>query len=116
MSQADKHHVLFICSRNQWRSPTAEQVWRRHPLLSVRSAGTSPNARRKVSADDISWASVIMVMEEKHKSRLKAEFSRLLEGRLIHVLDIPDDYKYMDPELVEQLGQSVASLLNVDLA
>ena len=116
MSQADKHHVLFICSRNQWRSPTAEQVWRRHPLLSVRSAGTSPNARRKVSADDVKWSSVIMVMEEKHKSRLKAEFSRLLEGRVIHVLDIPDDYKYMDPELVEQVGQSVASLLNISLA
>ena len=59
MPQPDKHHVLFICSRNQWRSPTAEQVWRKHPLLSVRSAGTSPNARRQVSADDISWSTVI---------------------------------------------------------
>ena len=113
MPAPDKHHVLFNCSRNQLRSPTAEQVWRKHPLLSVRSAGTSPNARRKVSADDISWSSVIMVMEEKHKSRLKAEFSRLLEGRVIHVLDIPDDYKYMDPELVEQVEQSVASLLGL---
>ncbi|WP_426103361.1 hypothetical protein [Massilia sp. TSP1-1-2] len=53
-------------------------------------------------------------MEEKHKSRLKAEFSRLLEGRVIHVLDIPDDYKYMDPELVEQVEQSVASLLDLE--
>jgi predicted protein tyrosine phosphatase len=114
LAAPEKHHVLFICSRNQWRSPTAEQVWRKHPLLSVRSAGTSPNARRKVSADDISWATVIMVMEEKHKSRLKAEFSRLLEGRVIHVLDIPDDYKYMDPELVEQVGQAVASLLDIE--
>ncbi len=114
MPPPSKHHVLFICSRNQWRSPTAEQVWRRHPLLSVRSAGTSPNARRRVSADDIAWASVIMVMEEKHKSRLKAEFSRALEGRVIHVLDIPDEYRYMDPELVEQVGQAVASLLDLD--
>ena len=109
----DKQHILFICSRNQWRSPTAEQVWRRHPLLSVRSAGTSPNARRRVSADDIAWSHVIMVMEEKHKSRLKAEFARALEGRVIHVLDIPDDYKYMDPELVEQIEQSVAALLTL---
>ncbi len=114
MASPDKHHVLFICSRNQWRSPTAEQVWRRHPLLSVRSAGTSPNARRRVSADDIAWSSVIMVMEEKHKSRLKAEFARALAGRTIHVLDIPDDYQYMDPELVEQIEQSVASLLSLD--
>ena len=114
MASPDKHHVLFICSRNQWRSPTAEQVWRRHPLLSVRSAGTSPNARRRVSADDIAWSTVIMVMEEKHKSRLKAEFAPALAGRTIHVLDIPDDYQYMDPELVEQIEQSVASLLSLD--
>ena len=109
-----KQNVLFICSRNQWRSPTAEQVYRKHPMLAVRSAGTSPNARRTVSPDDVIWASVILVMEEKHKSRLKAQFGRLLDGRAIHVLDIPDDYKYMDPELVEQLEQSVGSLLGID--
>jgi len=108
-----KQNVLFICSRNQWRSPTAEQVYRKHPMLAVRSAGTSPNARRKVSPDDIAWATVILVMEEKHKSRLKAEFNRLLDGRAIHVLDIPDDYKYMDPELVEQLEQCVPSVLGL---
>ena len=82
--------------------------------MSVRSAGTSPNSRHKVSADDIRWANVIFVMEEKHKSRLVAEFSRLLVGKTIHVLDIPDDYKYMDPELVEQLEQSVNAILYFD--
>ena len=106
--------VLFICSRNQWRSPTAEQIFRKHPMMSVRSAGTSPNARHTVSADDVRWADVIFVMEEKHKSRLVAEFSRLLVGKTIHVLDIPDDYKYMDPELVEQLEQSVNAILYFD--
>ena len=45
--------VLFVCSRNQWRSPTAEQIWRKHPQLLVRSGGTSPNARHKVSVEDI---------------------------------------------------------------
>ena len=110
----EKQNVLFICSRNQWRSPTAEQISRKHPLMSVCSAGTSPNARRKVSAADIRWADVIFVMEEKHKSRLVAEFSRLLDGKTIHVLDIPDEYKYMDLELVEQLEQSVGAILGFD--
>ena len=109
-----RQNVLFICSRNQWRSPTAEQTFRKHPLMSVRSAGTSPNARRKVSADDIRWANGIFVMEETHKSRLVAEFSRSLDGKTIHVLDIPDDYKYMDPELLEQLEQSVSAMLGFD--
>ena len=107
-------NVLFICSRNRWRSPTAEKVWRSHPSLSVRSAGTSPNARRHVSPEDISWAEVIFVMEEKHKSRLVAEYARLLEHKPLHVLDIPDEYKYMDPALVEELQHSVGAILGFE--
>jgi predicted protein tyrosine phosphatase len=107
-------NVLFVCSRNQWRSPTAEKVWRSHPNLSVRSAGTSPNARRHVSPEDISWSEVIFVMEEKHKSRLVAEYKRLLEHKPLHVLDIPDEYKYMDPELVEELQRSVGGILGLE--
>lgn len=110
----EKQNVLFVCSRNQWRSPTAEQVWRRHPRFNVRSGGTSPSARHTVSADDIDWADVVIVMEPKHKSRLVAEFTRLLDHKPIHVLDIPDEYKYMDPELVELLEQSVGHLLGLD--
>lgn len=107
-------HVLFICSRNQWRSPTAETLWRKHPGLSVRSAGTSPRARRTVSAGDIQWADVVFVMERKHKSRLLADFARLLSHKPLHVLDIPDEYQYMDAELVQMLEQSVAAFLGID--
>ena len=113
-SASQRTKILFVCSRNQWRSPTGEQVWRRHPRVEVRSGGTSPNARHVVSVDDVRWADVIFVMEEKHKSRLLAEFTRLLENKRIVVLDIPDEYKYMDPELVELLEQSVASALGLN--
>lgn len=106
-------HVLFVCSRNQWRSPTAKQVWRRHPGLSVRSGGTSPHARHPVSVADIEWADVIFAMEEKHKSRLTSAFRPVLDGRPVHVLDIPDVYRYMDPELVEQLASSVGGILGL---
>ena len=106
-------NVLFVCSRNQWRSPTAERVFGRYPGISVRSAGTSPNARKHVSAQDVRWADLILVMEEKHKSRLIAAFTRHVTGKRIHVLDIPDDYKYMDPELVEELKEAVEPLLEL---
>ena len=106
-------NVLFVCSRNQWRSPTAERVWRSHPDLSVRSGGTSTNARHPVNGNDLAWCEVIFVMEEKHKSRLRAQFGRLLEHKTIHVLDIPDEYQFMQPELVEQLELSVASILGL---
>ena len=106
-------HVLFICSRNQWRSPTGEQVWKNNPALTVRSAGTSPSAKRTVSVKDIQWADVIFVMEEKHKNRLKARFTRLLDHKSIQILDIPDEYHYMDEELVNIMKQSVGSYLEL---
>lgn len=106
-------NVLFICSRNQWRSPTAEQVFRRSPSLVVRSAGTSRNARKKVSHDLLQWADVICVMEQKHKNRLVAEYGRILEYKPLHVLDIPDDYLFMDPELVILLTDTVPEKLGL---
>jgi len=109
----ERLNVLFICSRNQWRSPTAEKVWRSHPELAVRSAGTSPNARHHVSEEDLRWAEAIFVMEEKHKSRLMAKFGRVVENKPVYVLDIPDEYKYMDPELVEELERSVGAILGL---
>ena len=104
-------NALFICSRNQWRSPTAETVFRRYPNVQTRSAGTSPNARHTVSIDDIAWADKIFVMEQKHKSRLLAQFPRSLQYKEMIVLDIPDDYRYMDEELIEILKVSVVPYL-----
>lgn len=106
-------NILFICSRNQWRSPTAAKVWSKHPAISVRSAGTSPKARKTVSAKDIQWADTMFAMEQKHKERLKAEFPRLMSHKTIYVLDIPDEYQFMEPELVEILKTSVGSYLGI---
>ncbi|MDR7267696.1 putative protein tyrosine phosphatase [Pelomonas saccharophila] len=112
--RAARLNVLFICSRNQWRSPTAEQVFRRHPALNVRSAGTSASARRQVGEADLTWADVILVMEAKHRSRLMQDHAALLAGKALHVLDIPDDYRFMDAELVTLLQAVVPPLLDLD--
>lgn len=105
-------NLLFICSRNQWRSPTAETLRRKRPGFQARSAGTSPKARKTVGPADIRWADIILVMEKKHRSRLLAEFTRMLDHKPVHVLDIPDLYQYMDPELVDELEAKVASCLD----
>ena len=107
-------NILFICSRNQWRSPTAEQVWRNYPGLSVKSAGTSRNAKKSVTADMLKWADVVFTMEQKHKNRLVADFPRFLEHKSVHVLDIPDDYQYMDPELVSIMKETVSHRLGLE--
>ena len=96
-------NLLFVCSRNKWRSPTAEKIWKNKPGYSVRSAGTSPNAVRRINFKDICWADCIFVMEKKHKNRLLANFRTLLQYKSIHVLDIPDEYSFDDPELVSEL-------------
>jgi predicted protein tyrosine phosphatase len=102
----NKPNLLFICSRNQWRSPTAEKHYKKKGY-SARSAGTSPNAEKTISASDIKWADLIFVMEKKHKNRLVAEFSRLVEHKPVHTLDILDEYKYMDADLVSLLEGTV---------
>ena len=79
--------------------------------LSVRSAGTSPNARCTVTAQDIGWADFIFVMEQKHKDRLRAAFPAPTKYAKIHVLNIPDDYQYGDPELIEILRESTKPLI-----
>ncbi len=104
-------NIIFICSRNQWRSPTGEQVWRKTPGLFVRSAGTSPNARRTVNTKDIGWADLIFVMEEKHKSRLRAAFPGPTKYTAIHVLDIPDEYQKNDPELIDLLRSGTEDII-----
>ncbi|TFF14672.1 phosphotyrosine protein phosphatase [Pseudomonas sp. BCA14] len=100
-----------IRTTRQLLGPTAEAIWRRRPGFNARSAGTSPNARKPISPADIRWADVIFVMEGKHLNRLQAEYARLLEHKRLHSLDIPDDYRYMDPELVGMLEDIVTSCL-----
>jgi len=106
ISMKNETNLLFICSRNRWRSPTAEKVYLANGYQ-CRSAGTSPKAKRTVSENDVRWASHIFVMESKHKQRIQARFARLLEYKKIVVLDIPDEYQYMDQELVEILNDVV---------
>lgn len=103
--------LLVICSRNQWRSPTAEWLFRDDPRVSVRSAGTSPRARRPVTIGDIRWADAIAVMEDKHGSRLRAAYRQELSHKPLYVLGIPDDYRYQDPELIELLDQAINDIL-----
>ncbi|MDV5354832.1 phosphotyrosine protein phosphatase [Kosakonia sp. SMBL-WEM22] len=106
-------NVLFICSRNQWRSPTAEQLFRRYPGLNARSAGTQRQAKKSVSPAILSWADVICVMEEAHKEQLLGDFTRLVQHKPVHVLNIPNHYTFMDPQLVAMLEDIVPERLGL---
>jgi predicted protein tyrosine phosphatase len=105
-------NVLFICSKNKWRSRTAETIFKNNQKHDVKSAGTENEARIKVTEKLINWADLIFVMEKRHKERLRDKFGDLMDGKEIVTLDIKDDYKYMDTELIEILETSVSPYLD----
>lgn len=100
-------HVLFICSQNRLRSPTAEQVFAGWPGVETASAGVLADADVPVSPELLQWADTIFVMERAHRTRLSARHAAWLKGKRIICLDIPDDYDFMQPELVALLGRKV---------
>lgn len=103
--------LLFVCSRNKLRSPTAEEVFCREPGLDVTSAGTNHDAINPVTPELIEWADKIFVMERTHRTKLQRRFREHLNGKPIICLGIPDDYDFMQPELVELLKRKVRPFL-----
>ncbi len=102
---------LVVCGRNQWRSPTAERIYRDDARVEVRSAGVSSAAKRRVSAKDLAWSDLVLVMERGHRSRLREQFQSQPDLPPIESLDIPDDFEFMDPELVRLLREGVEECL-----
>lgn len=105
--------LLFLCSRNQWRSPTAEAVYRDDPRVEVSSAGISTSARRRVTESLLRWADLVFVMEHSHKQRLREKFPAVVDDIRIEVLDITDDHAFMDPELIELIRSRVEPFLPI---
>jgi predicted protein tyrosine phosphatase len=99
--------LLFVCSRNRRRSPTAEIHFSTYPGVETLSAGTSPDAETPISADLIEWADIIFVMELTHRKRLMTAFRNQLREKRLIVLGIRDQYNTMDPQLVSLLEAKV---------
>ena len=103
--------LLFVCSMNRWRSPTAEKIYATDRRINARSRGTRRKAVRTVRGDDLKWADMVLVMEPKHAQQLRSRFPGETAAADIRVLDIPDEYRFMDPELIQLIRDSVDFLL-----
>jgi predicted protein tyrosine phosphatase len=99
--------LLFVCSANKLRSPTAEQVFSTWPDVEADSAGLLASADQQLSTEQVEWADIIFVMEKAHRRKLAAKFRAHLKGKRVICLDIPDNYKFMDVELVRLLEARV---------
>jgi predicted protein tyrosine phosphatase len=105
------HRALFICSANRLRSPTAEQIFASWQNVETDSAGLSNGASQELSTEQIEWASIIFVMEKAHRNKLSRKFKHHLNGKRVICLDIPDDYEFMQPELVRLLEAKAGPFL-----
>jgi predicted protein tyrosine phosphatase len=109
-------HVLFVCTHNQLRSPTAESVFRGRPNLEVKSAGVGFLSTVPLTPHLLEWADIIFVMEERHRKILREKYRVHDEKKPIICLSIPDIYNYMDPALVELLEKKVPPFIEKMLA
>lgn len=107
--------LLFLCSQNKKRSLTAEKILNGIYGLEVKSAGTENNARIKVTGGILGWADIIFTMEKKHTRRIQEKYSDVIKNKKIVCLYIPDEYEYMDSELIEILNDKVGQILGFQL-
>ena len=105
--------VLFICSQNRLRSPTAEQIFATHPGIECASAGTNHDADNPLTPELVEWAEIIFVMEKAHRDKINSKFRQYLANKRVICLDIPDEYEYMNPELIRLLKAKVPRFLPV---
>jgi predicted protein tyrosine phosphatase len=102
----NRPNLLIVCGRNKRRSRTAEFLFKNDNRFSIRSAGLSPKSDRKISEKDIHWANLILVMENNQRSKIR-EIYRHLEIPKIEILNIPDDYQFMNEELIGILTEKI---------
>ncbi|MEL7296196.1 MAG: phosphotyrosine protein phosphatase [Pseudomonadota bacterium] len=101
-------NVLFVCSANRLRSATAETIFHGYHGIEAIGAGTNRDAPTTVSGDLIEWANLIAVMEKTHRNRLNKKFGKILRNKRLVVLGIPDNYDYMEDELIALLNAKMS--------
>ncbi|MCG7852085.1 MAG: hypothetical protein MIO92_06150 [Methanosarcinaceae archaeon] len=96
-----KQKFLFLCNQNRLHSPTAEKVFGENPQLEVNSAGVDKDASVPANLELLEWADIIFVMEKRQRNIIHKKYKDIYKSKRIVCLYIPDDYEYMDPDLVQ---------------
>lgn len=107
-------HILFVCSKNKWRSPTAETIFTGKEGFDVLSAGLNNDSENPLTSELVEWADTIFVMERKQKNKLQAKYGKFIKKQKLICLEIPDNYEYMNPELVDLLEKKIGKYLKIE--
>ena len=99
-------NILVVCGRNKKRSRTAEHIFKNDSRFKIRSVGL------KISENDLRWANIVFVMEQDQREKIWDIYKNITLPN-IEVLNIEDDYEFMDPELIEMLTERINDTLSV---
>lgn len=108
----DRPNLLVVCGRNKKRSRTAEYIFKNDSRFNIRSVGLSPKSERKITEQDLNWADLVFVMEVGHRARISGTY-RHLQLPKIEVLNIEDEFEFMDEELVQLLTDRINDTLKI---
>jgi predicted protein tyrosine phosphatase len=100
---SEKCKILFVCTINRMRSATAHAIYAEDERFDIQSAGTSTAAKVVISRELLEWADSVVVMEKHHRNTIRKLFPDLYQTKKIVCLYIPDDYDFMQPELIDLL-------------
>lgn len=106
-----KTKILFICTGNRDRGPTAKALCVQYPNLEARAAGTSKYAITPLTEVMVRETDVLAVMEQGHAEHIREHYAEAAEGKPLHCLDIPDEFQSMEPALVRLLQERLKPIL-----
>jgi predicted protein tyrosine phosphatase len=107
MENSTKLKILFVCTVNRMRSATAHKIYENDDRFEIKSAGTDRTANTVLTIEMLNWADSIVVMEKHHRNHIRKHFPEIYKNKRIVSLYIPDDYDYMQTELIGILKDKV---------
>lgn len=108
----ERPNILVVCGRNKKRSRTAEFIFKNDNRFNVRSAGLSPKSDRKIPENDLNWANLVFVMETRQRVKIRDVYKHV-ELPKIEILNISNDYEFMNEELVVMLTERINDRLQI---
>lgn len=109
--QGKDKKVLFVCSAGILRSATAARIYAKK--YNTRAAGSASYALIPVSHELLLWADEVVFVNRENflATKINYDLDEIKNrGTVITVLDIPDDYEHMDPDLIKHFEKQYEEL------
>ncbi|MCK5103862.1 MAG: protein tyrosine phosphatase [Cyclobacteriaceae bacterium] len=108
----NKKKILFVCTVNRMRSITAHKIYENDSRFEVKSAGTDLSAETTLNQNLLEWSDSIIVMEKYHRNVIRKKYPEIYKNKKIVCLYIPDEFYFMQPELIAILKNKFEDVYN----